>query len=59
MHSPALTADRSMPLEEAAQMMEHAHVHRLVVVGDDQATPVGVISTTDLIRALARRPTDG
>lgn len=59
MHSPALTADRSMSLEEAAQIMEHAHVHRLVVVDDDQATPVGVISTTDLVRALARRPTDG
>lgn len=59
MHSPALTADRSMSLEEAAQMMERAHVHRLVVVDDDQTTPVGVISTTDLVRALARRPTDG
>ncbi|HEY5488609.1 MAG TPA: CBS domain-containing protein [Candidatus Limnocylindrales bacterium] len=59
MHSPALTADRSMTLEEAAQSMERAHVHRLVVVDDDQMTPVGVISTTDLVRALARRPTDG
>ncbi len=59
MHSPALTADRSMTFEEAAQSMERAHVHRLVVVGDDQMTPVGVISTTDLVRALARRPTDG
>ena len=59
MHSPALTADRSMTLEEAAQSMERGHVHRLVVVADDQMTPIGVISTTDLVRALARRPTDG
>jgi len=59
MHSPALTADRSMSFEEAAQSMERAHVHRLVVVDDDQMTPVGVISMTDLVRALARRPTDG
>ena len=59
MHSPALTADRSMSFEEAAQSMERAHVHRLVVVADDQMTPVGVISMTDLVRALARRPTDG
>ena len=59
MHSPALTADRSMSMGEAAQIMERAHVHRLVVVDDDQMTPVGVISTTDLVRALARRPTDG
>lgn len=59
MHSPALTADREMTMEEAAQLMERAHVHRLVVVDDEQLTPVGVISTTDLVRALARRPTDG
>jgi len=46
-------------MEEAAQLMERAHVHRLVVVGDDQLTPIGIISTTDLVRALAHRPTDG
>jgi CBS domain-containing protein len=59
MHAPALTADRAMNMEEAAQIMERAHVHRLVVVGDDQLTPIGIISTTDLVRALAHRPTDG
>ena len=59
MHAPALTADRAMNMEEAAQLMERTHVHRLVVVGDDQLTPIGIISTTDLVRALAHRPTDG
>jgi CBS domain-containing protein len=59
MHSPALTADQSMTMEEAAQLMERAHVHRLIVVDEDQLKPVGVISTTDLVRALAHRPTDG
>jgi CBS domain-containing protein len=59
MHAPALTADRDMTMEEAAQIMERSHVHRLIVVDDDQLKPVGVISTTDLVRALARRPTDG
>jgi len=59
MHSPALTADPAMSLEDAAQVMERAHVHRLVVVAEDQMTPIGVISTTDLVRALARRPSDG
>jgi CBS domain-containing protein len=59
MHAPALTADKSMSMEEAAQLMEAAHVHRLVVVDDDQTTPIGVISTTDMVRSLARRPTDG
>jgi CBS domain-containing protein len=32
MHSPVLTADRSMSVQEAAALMEGAHVHRLVVV---------------------------
>jgi CBS domain-containing protein len=59
MHAPALTADRDMTMEEAAQIMERAHVHRLIVVDEDQLKPVGVISTTDLVRALAHRPTDG
>ena len=59
MHTPVLTADPSMPLDEAARLMERARVHRLVVVGDDQRTPIGIISTSDLVRALAHRPTDG
>jgi CBS domain-containing protein len=59
MHAPVLTADPQMPLDEAARLMERAHVHRLVVVADDQLTPVGIISTSDLVRALAHRPTDG
>ncbi len=52
MHTPALTADRSMTLDEAAATMERAHVHRLVVVGEDQATPVGIVSTSDIVRAM-------
>jgi len=52
MHAPVLTADRSMSVTEAAALMERAQVHRLVVVGDDQRTPIGVISTSDLVRAM-------
>ena len=52
MHTPVLTADRSMTLEEAATLMGRAHVHRLVVVGADQQTPVGIISTSDIVRAM-------
>lgn len=59
MHSPVLTADPQMPMDEAARLMEHGHVHRLVVVSEDQARPIGIISTSDLVRALAHRPTDG
>ena len=59
MHSPVITADANMGVEEAAVLMERAHVHRLVVVDENQSRPIGVISTSDLVRALARRPTDG
>lgn len=52
MHSPVLTADRSMSVEEAAVLMERAHVHRLVVVAEDQQTPIGILSTSDLVRAM-------
>jgi CBS domain-containing protein len=52
MHAPVLTADAFMSVDEAAQLMEQHHVHRLVVVGDDQSTPIGVLSTTDIVRAM-------
>jgi CBS domain-containing protein len=55
MSRPPLTIRRSASLETAAIQMERDHVHRLVVVADDDATyPVGVISTSDIVRALAR-----
>jgi len=53
MTSPALTIRLDETLLTAARMMEHHHVHRLVVVAPDGEHPVGVISTTDLVRALA------
>jgi len=54
MTSPAITVHRSTPLLVAARKMEQLGIHRLVVVenGDD-TTPVGVLSMTDLIHALA------
>ena len=55
MSSPALTIRMSASLEAAAIRMERDHVHRLVVVADDDPTmPIGVISTSDVVRALAR-----
>jgi CBS domain-containing protein len=54
MSSPALTIHRSAPLADAARKMERQHVHRLVVVADeDESLPIGVLSTTDVIRAMA------
>jgi CBS domain-containing protein len=60
MTSPALTIHRSTPLADAARKMERHHVHRLVVVADDdESLPIGVVSTTDLIRAMAEETADG
>jgi len=59
MHSPVLTADASMNVAEAAALMEQAHVHRLVVVGEDQQTPIGVISTSDLVRSIVGEQAPG
>lgn len=54
MTSPAITVRRSTTLRVAAREMEHNHVHRLVVVSDDDPTlPIGVISATDVVHAIA------
>ncbi len=58
MSSPALTVSASASLEEVAQTLEQRHVHRLVVLADDGRTPIGIISTSDLIRAMARGEAD-
>jgi CBS domain-containing protein len=54
MTSPAITITRSTPVPEAAAKMEKHHIHRLVVVADDdERLPIGVLSTTDLVHAIA------
>ncbi len=59
MTSPALTIHRSTPLADAARKMERHHVHRLVVVADDdESLPIGVVPTTDLVRAMADETAD-
>jgi CBS domain-containing protein len=53
MTSPAITVTRSTPIALAATTMEKHHIHRLVVVADDDAhLPIGVLSTTDLIHSI-------
>lgn len=39
--------------------MEENRVHRLVVVDPDDGRPVGIVSTTDLVRALAGNAMEG
>jgi len=59
MTSPPLTVHRSTTLSVAAAQMERHHVHRLVVVADDDETlPIGILSTTDLVHDIARTARD-
>jgi CBS-domain-containing membrane protein len=53
---PALTIDLHASLREAAHMMIENHYHRLVVTDkeDPDAFPLGVISTFDIVAAMAR-----
>jgi CBS domain-containing protein len=53
MSRPALTVEVDMTIGEAAALMEGAGVHRLIVVEADGETPIGVLSATDVIAALA------
>jgi CBS domain-containing protein len=50
MTTPALTIPASAGLEEAAKVMGERRVHRLVVTNDG-ATPIGIISASDLVRS--------
>jgi CBS domain-containing protein len=59
MTTPPITVHRDQPLAIAARKMERHRVHRLVVVADnDETLPIGVISTSDLVRAMTMVPVD-
>jgi CBS domain-containing protein len=51
--TPAVTIGRDDSLQHAAQLMSEHDVTHLIVVDPGRATPVGVLSTLDLARALA------
>ncbi len=55
MHTP-ITIDINASLREAADKMIHHHHHRLVVVDDanPENFPLGIISTFDIVAAMAR-----
>jgi CBS domain-containing protein len=57
MTAPALTISVTAGIEEAARVMDERRVHRLVVT-DDAATPVGIISASDLVRSWLKQPDD-
>jgi CBS domain-containing protein len=52
MTAPAVTIDETATLLDAAREMVDRHIHRLVVLGNDGATPIGVLTTTDLLSGL-------
>ena len=53
MTADPVTAGPSTPLAELAQRMVDAHIHRLIVVDADDR-PVGMVSSTDVLAAVAR-----
>ncbi|HEY8921934.1 MAG TPA: CBS domain-containing protein [Candidatus Limnocylindria bacterium] len=55
MTTPAVTVRTGTSLKRAAQLMVTRHIHRLVVV-DDEEVPIGVISSLDLLRTLLEDP---
>ncbi len=54
MTEPAVTIRGSATLTQAARLMTEREVDRLVVVGEDVRTALGVISASDLVRGFGR-----
>ncbi|MCS7044824.1 MAG: CBS domain-containing protein [Gemmataceae bacterium] len=48
-----VTAVPATPIGELAQMMLDAHIHRVIIV-DEAKRPLGVVSSTDILAAIAR-----
>lgn len=59
MSRPVLTVAVDTPIETAVHLMTERRVHRLVVVEGDGETPCGVLSSTDLVHAMAARSSEG
>jgi CBS domain-containing protein len=57
MTTDVVTVGPQTPLSELARTMIDAHIHRVIVV-DDQHKPIGIVSSTDLLAALAYRDTE-
>jgi CBS domain-containing protein len=52
MTTPAVTIEETATLAQAARIMVDRHIHRLVVLGNDGATLIGVLTTTDLLTGI-------
>jgi CBS domain-containing protein len=45
-------AKADLPLADAVRRLERHGVHRLIIVADDDATPIGIVSISDLLPLL-------
>jgi CBS domain-containing protein len=52
MHPEVVTASPQTPLAELARRMLAAHVPQIVII-DERETPVGIVSVTDMLGAIA------
>ena len=52
MTADVVTVGPQTPLPELARTMIDAHIHRVIVV-DEERKPIGVVSSTDLLAAMA------
>jgi tRNA nucleotidyltransferase (CCA-adding enzyme) len=53
MTSPPVVIDAQASVHEAARLMVERRIHRLVVIEGRSGTVVGVVTTSDLVAALA------
>jgi CBS domain-containing protein len=53
MTTPVVTVSPGTPADEAARILDERRIHRLVVVSTDGRTPIGILSASDLVRAIA------
>jgi CBS domain-containing protein len=52
MTAEVVTVGPQMPLPKVARTMIDAHIHRVIVV-DEERRPIGVVTSTDLLAAMA------
>ncbi|HEX7473876.1 MAG TPA: CBS domain-containing protein [Candidatus Limnocylindrales bacterium] len=52
MTHPAVAVTSDVSVEDAARLMEERRIHRLVVIGADGETPIGLLSVSDLVRSM-------
>ena len=52
MTADTVTVSPSTPIRKIARQMLDAHIHRVIVV-DKEDRPIGIVSTTDILAALA------